>query len=68
MPTNARVKSALTPDFHSKAAYVGRITQRETFTVSDEDGNPINVERDVIISWATIEQVLSMVRERAGID
>ena len=61
----SRVKSALEPDFHSQGAYTGRVTQRETFTVLDEDGNPIHVERDVLISWATIQAVLSMVRERA---
>lgn len=67
MTTNSRIVSALTPDFHSKAAYVGRVTQKETFTVMDEDGNPINVEREFFISWASIEQILAMVRERANL-
>lgn len=63
----SRVKSALETDFHSQGAYTGRITQRETFTVLDEEGNPIHVERDVIISWSSIKQLLEMVRERAGV-
>lgn len=63
----SRVKSALEPDFHSQGAYAGRITQRETFTVLDEEGNPIHVERDVIISWSSMQELLKMVRERAGL-
>ena len=68
MTTNSRIKSALSSDFHSKDKYVSRITQRETFVVHDEDGNPIQVERDVLISWSSIEQLLAMVRKRAGIE
>lgn len=62
-----RVKSALEPDFHSRGAYAGRLTQREVFTVSDLEGNPIQVERDVLISWETIEAVMAMIKERAQI-
>lgn len=62
-----RVKAAVTADHHSRSAYVGRVIQKETFTVPDGDGNPIHVERDVVITWETIEAVLAMVRERAQI-
>lgn len=62
-----RVKSALEDDHHSRSAYTGRITQREEFTVLDEAGTPIHVERDVIITWDTIKAVLALVRERAKI-
>lgn len=61
-----RVLSALNPDHFSRSAYAGRVTQRETFTVIDGEGNPIQVERDVIITWDTIEQILKMVAERAN--
>ena len=60
-----RLVSALTPDHFSRSAYAGRVTQRETFIVIDAEGNPIQVERDVIISWDSIEQILKMVTDRA---
>jgi hypothetical protein len=63
-----RVKNALTPDFNSQGAYTGRIIQRETFVIPDSEGNPIQVERDVVITWDTIKEILSLVRERAQLD
>ena len=62
-----RVKAALDTDHHSRSAYTGQITQKETFTVLDGDGNPIHVERDVVITWDTIEQMLQLIRKRAQI-
>lgn len=64
--TPERVLSALTPDHFSRSAYAGKVTQRETFTVIDAEGNPIQVERDVIITWDSIEQILKMVADRAN--
>ena len=58
------IKAALTPDHHSQAAYTGRIIQREEFTVIDGEGNPIHVERDVVITWDTIKAVIALIRKR----
>lgn len=64
--TPERVLSALNPDHFSRSAYTGKVTQKEVFTVLDGEGNPIQVEREVIISWETIEKILKMVADRAN--
>lgn len=62
-----RVRAALDNDFNSQGAYTGRVIQKEEFTVLDHEGNPIHVERDVIISWDTIQKILALVKDRAGV-
>lgn len=62
-----KIKAALADDHHSRNAYTGRIKQRvETHTFA-EDGTPIHLEVDVMISWDTFKQMLGLVRERAGL-
>lgn len=61
------ITAALASDHHSKAAYTGRIQQSETVTVYAEDGTPIQKEVSFFISWDTIDQILTMVRNRAGL-
>lgn len=63
-----RVKAALTPDFHSQAAYTGRLTQTETVTVVLEDGTAVEQEVTIYISWDTIKNMLAMVANRAGVE
>ncbi|MCF8861647.1 hypothetical protein Ab1vBOLIVR2_gp65 [Agrobacterium phage OLIVR2] len=46
-----------------KAALAGHVVQKETFTVLDSEGNTIHVERDVVIKWSTIEEILEMAKQ-----
>lgn len=62
-----KVKAALAPDHFSQAAYTGRIKQTETVVVHAEDGTPIQKEVTFYISWDTISQILTLVRQRAGL-
>lgn len=62
-----QIKAALASDHDSALAYAGRVIQKETLTVPDADGNPIHIERDIVITRVTIETILEMVRQRAGI-
>ena len=64
---NEKVKAALAPDHFSQAAYTGRIKQTETVVVHAEDGTPIQKEVTFYISWDTISQILTLVRQRAGL-
>ena len=61
------VRAALASDHHSKSAYTGRIVQSETVIIHDENGTPIQKEVSFFITWDTIDQILRMARERAGI-
>lgn len=65
--TDARVVAALTPDFHSRAAYTGRLRQQEDVTIILDDGTVVEKTVDIYISWDTIQDMLVMVAERAGI-
>jgi hypothetical protein len=60
-----RLVSALTPDHHSRSAYVGRVKQTETVTIWDENGQPFEKEVSFLISWDSISKILSLARERA---
>ena len=62
-----QVKAALAPDHHSKAAYVGRVKQTETITVTTEDGTAIEREVTIYISWDSMEEMLKLIRNRAGL-
>lgn len=62
-----KVKAALAPDHFSQAAYTGRVKQTETVVVHAEDGTPIQKEVTFYISWDTISQILTLVRQRAGL-
>lgn len=64
---NEKVKAALAPDHFSQAAYTGRVKQTETVVVHAEDGTPIQKEVTFYISWDTITQILTLVRQRAGL-
>lgn len=59
--------NALAPDHHSRAAYVGRISQTERVTVWDESGQPFEKEVSFLISWDSISKILELARERARI-
>lgn len=56
------IEEALSSSLNNRKKYCGNITQKEVFTILDKDGNPIHVERDVIISWHTIEKIFKMVK------
>ena len=62
-----RIHAALTPDHHSKSAYVGRISQNISVIVHAEDGTPIQKELSIFISWDSIELIMNMIRKRAGL-
>lgn len=46
-----------------QAAIAGRVVQKEAFTVIDSEGNTIHVERDVVIKWSTIEEILKLAKQ-----
>lgn len=62
-----RVKAALAADHHSRSAYTGQLVQRETVEIVTEDGTSIQKEVDIYISWDTISNMLTMIRNRAGL-
>ncbi len=63
----SRLIAATKATTKTQQAYTGRIIQRETVTVQDEQGNPIQKEIDVYLTWDTIKEVLSLIRARAGL-
>ena len=66
-PQSERIQAALTPDFHSKAAYVGRVTQTEAVTIITEDGSVFEIDVSFQISWDSISKMLGIIKERAGV-
>lgn len=63
-----RFESAVASDFHSRAAYVGRVQQTEKVTIFAEDGTPFEKEVCFTVSWDSISKILGLVRERAGLE
>jgi hypothetical protein len=61
------VLAAIKPDFYSKAAYSGQISQMEQVTVILDDGTYIEKEINVLLSWETIAKVLMLIQKRAEI-
>lgn len=64
---SARVKAALTPDFHSQAAYVGRVSQTTTCDVVLDSGEVISQEVTILLDWNSIKKVMALISERARI-
>lgn len=63
----SRVITALTDNYDSRAAYLGRVTQRETITVYTEDGTPIQTEVDVYITLETVFKILALALKKIGL-
>lgn len=63
----ASLKAAITPDHHSRWAYSGQVTQRETVTIIDEDGTAFEKDVSFAVSWESISKVLDLINKRAGI-
>ena len=66
-PNYAALKAAISPDFHSRSAYVGRVVQTEDVIIIGEDGTPFETKVSFLISWETIQKILGLVQNRAGI-
>lgn len=63
----AVVSACLTPDHHSKAAYVGRVQQTETVTIIMDDGTSFETEVSFTVSWESISKILALIQKRAQI-
>lgn len=61
------VEKALLPDQASVIAYAGKVKQVETVTLFLEDGTAVTKDVTIVISWETVQQLLSLIRKRAGI-
>lgn len=57
--------AATAPDHHSRAAYTGRIIQKEHVTIISDDGTAFEKEVSFTISWDSIVKILDLIRERA---
>ncbi|RRY03846.1 hypothetical protein [Brucella anthropi] len=66
-PDLATIKAALTPDFHSRAAYVGQVYQTESVVIITEDGTVFEKTVSFPVSWDSISKMLEIIKERAGI-
>lgn len=64
----ATLLAAITPDHHSRSAYVGRVQQTETVTVFAEDGTATEKEVSFWITWDSISQILGLIQKRAGVE
>lgn len=60
------LEKALLPDQASVAAYAGKVKQTETVTVFLYDGTAVTKDVTIIISWETVQQLLALIRKRAG--
>lgn len=63
----AALKAAITPDHHSRAAYVGQVTQTEEVTIMADDGTSFTKEVTFTVSWDSILKILAIINKRAGI-
>ncbi len=59
--------NAVKPDFTILPEYVGRIKQKETVTVFSEDGTATEHEVEFFISKESIQGILGLVRQKAGL-
>ena len=62
------IRAALASDNSSQIAYAGKVTQVEQVTIIDSHGNVHEKDVEIYISWASISNILNLVRERAGIN
>lgn len=61
------IEAALIPDQQSVVAYAGKIKQTEKVIVYLPDGTAVERSVDIFVSWDSIQQLLRMIRLRAGI-
>lgn len=61
----AAFKAAVTPDYHSRSAYIGQVTQKELVTVITDDGTSFEKEVSFLISWDSISKILGLIQKRA---
>lgn len=61
------IQAAITPDHHSRSAYTGRVIQREWVTIISDDGTAFEKEVSFTLSWASISEILQLIKIRAGI-
>ena len=61
------VEKALLPDQTSVIAYAGKVKQVETVSVFLEDGTAVTKDVTIFISWESIQELLGLIRKRAGI-
>ncbi len=59
---NARLREALTPSMHTKAAYIGEF-KTSGITDLDEDGDP--VWGQVVIEWTATKEIMAAILARA---
>jgi hypothetical protein len=65
---NKQLEAALTPSSDTKAAYHGEFSFLITVRVEDEEtGEPIDVERKVMVPWNTIKEIMAAIRARAAL-
>jgi hypothetical protein len=63
-----QLEAALTPSIDTKVAYHGEFSFLITVRVEDEEtGEPINVERNVMVPWNTIKEIMAAIRDRAAL-
>ncbi len=62
------IRAALASDSASQMAYAGKVSQTEHVSIIDSHGNVHEKDVEVYISWASITEILNLVRERAGIN
>ena len=65
--TDEAIRAALASDNASQMAYAGQVSQIEHVAIIDSHGNTHEKEVEVFISWASIDKILNLVRQRAGI-
>lgn len=62
------IVDALQSDGYSQVAYTGKIKQIEHVSIIDSHGNVHEKDVEIYISWDSIDQILNLVRERAGLN
>lgn len=56
------VKEALTDSVRTRTKYAGKLQQSEIVEVFTDDGIAIQKEVTITISWATVEQMIGLIR------
>lgn len=62
-----RISAALSDNFQNRNAYTGKVTQHVKVSTFLEDGTPVEIDQEVYLSWETINKVLELVRNKAGL-
>ena len=66
---NARLREALTPSGHTKAAYHGEFDFNITDTVFDPDAEEfIEVQRKIYVPWTTVKEIMAAILARAVLE